>query len=51
MYATGSEMVRGLVPGTPTTEYRHMIDPRDVESLVLPAVDARRKEPHENNSR
>ncbi|GHF38315.1 GntR family transcriptional regulator [Deinococcus metalli] len=44
VYATGSEMVRDLSPGTPAFEYRHMIDPRDVEGLVLPAVDARRKE-------
>ena len=45
VHATGSEMVRDLVPGKPAFEYRHMIDPRDVEGLVLPAVDARRKEP------
>ncbi|PNY82948.1 GntR family transcriptional regulator [Deinococcus koreensis] len=47
VYATGSDMVRDLVPGTPAFEYRHMIDPRDVEGLVLPAVEARRKEPHD----
>ncbi|MFC3831662.1 MULTISPECIES: GntR family transcriptional regulator [Deinococcus] len=51
VYATGSEMVRDLVPGTAAIEYRHMIDPRDVEGLVLPAVEARRKEHHDNNSR
>ncbi|WP_309573345.1 GntR family transcriptional regulator, partial [Deinococcus sp.] len=44
LYASGSEMVRDLAPGTPAFEYRHMIDPRDVEGLVLPVVDARRKE-------
>lgn len=42
VYATGSETVRTLLPNKPTIEYRHVVDPRDVEGLVLPAVDAHR---------
>ncbi len=40
VYATGSEMVQGLAGRTPSFEYRHTIDPRDIEQLVLPAVNA-----------
>lgn len=42
VYATGSETVRTLLPNKPTIEYRHVVDPRDVEGLVLPAVEAQR---------
>ncbi|AFZ69672.1 GntR family transcriptional regulator [Deinococcus peraridilitoris] len=43
VYASGSERIAELLP-TPkhAFEYRHTIDPRDVEQLVLPAVHARR---------
>ncbi|UBV44297.1 GntR family transcriptional regulator (plasmid) [Deinococcus taeanensis] len=44
VYATGSELVRTLTPHKPMLEYRHIIDPHDIERLVLPAVLARRKE-------
>jgi GntR family transcriptional regulator len=44
VYATGSDSVRALAPDRPALEYRHMIDPRDVEGLVLPAAEARRKD-------
>lgn len=40
VYATGSGMVRELAGSTPAFEYRHTIDPRDIERLVLPAVEA-----------
>jgi DNA-binding transcriptional regulator YhcF (GntR family) len=40
VYATGSGMVRELAGSTPVFEYRHTIDPRDIERLVLPAVEA-----------
>lgn len=40
VYATGSELVRELAGSTPAFEYRHTIDPRDIERLVLPAVEA-----------
>jgi len=40
VYATGSEMVRTLAGDTPSFEYRHTIDPRDIERVVLPAVNA-----------
>ena len=42
LYATGSESVRQLMPDKPAFEYRHIIDPRDIEELVLPAVAAHR---------
>ncbi|WP_226342332.1 GntR family transcriptional regulator [Deinococcus sp. AJ005] len=42
VYATGSETVRALMPNKPSLEYRHIVDPRDVEALVLPAVAAQR---------
>lgn len=42
IYATGSETVRTLLPHKPALEYRHIVDPRDVEGLVLPAVEAHR---------
>ncbi|UQN08874.1 GntR family transcriptional regulator [Deinococcus sp. QL22] len=45
LYATGSEMIRELVAPKPSLEYRHIIDPHDVERLVLPAVQAHRKDP------
>lgn len=44
VYATGSELVRDLAPHKSALEYRHIIDPHDVERLVLPAVQAQRKE-------
>ncbi|RJF75340.1 GntR family transcriptional regulator [Deinococcus cavernae] len=40
VYATGSDVVRDLVPGRAALEYRHVIDPRDIETLVKPALDA-----------
>ncbi len=40
VYATGSEMVRTLAGDSPSFEYRHTIDPRDIERVVLPAVNA-----------
>ena len=40
VYATGSERIRDLAGETPCTEYRHTIDPRDIERLVIPAVEA-----------
>ncbi len=40
VYATGSDLVAGLAGDTPCFEYRHTIDPRDIERLVIPAVDA-----------
>ncbi len=43
VYATGSELVRSLAAHKPMLEYRHIIDPHDVERLVLPAVQACRK--------
>jgi DNA-binding transcriptional regulator YhcF (GntR family) len=43
VYATGSEMICELAGDTPCTEYRHTIDPRDIERLVLPAVEACRE--------
>ena len=43
IYATGSESVRALMPNKPAFEYRHIVDPRDIEGLVLPAV-AQKKE-------
>ena len=46
VYATGSEVVRGLAGDTPSFEYRHTIDPRDIETLVLPAVNACRSAPN-----
>ncbi len=49
VYATGSEVVRGLAGGTPSFEYRHTIDPRDIETLVLPAVNACRNAPNPEN--
>lgn len=45
VYATGSETVRALMPNKPSLEYRHIVDPRDVEGLVLPAVVAQRTTP------
>ncbi|GGM56074.1 hypothetical protein GCM10008956_34900 [Deinococcus arenae] len=44
VYATGSEVVRSLAAHKPMLEYRHIIDPHDIERLVLPAVQARRKD-------
>ncbi|MFC4640173.1 GntR family transcriptional regulator [Deinococcus hohokamensis] len=44
VYATGSELVRSLAAHKPMLEYRHIIDPHDVERLVLPAVQACRKD-------
>ncbi|TSA81786.1 GntR family transcriptional regulator [Deinococcus detaillensis] len=41
-YATGSERVRTLIPNKPALEYRHVVDPRDIGGLVLPAVEAQR---------
>ena len=46
IYATGSETVRTLMPHKPALEYRHIVDPRDIEGLVLPAVEAQRAPPH-----
>ncbi|MDV6375455.1 GntR family transcriptional regulator [Deinococcus arenicola] len=46
VYATGSETVRALMPNKPSLEYRHIVDPRDVEGLVLPAVAAQRVPRH-----
>ncbi|MGY2893942.1 GntR family transcriptional regulator [Deinococcus sp. UYEF24] len=40
VYATGSELVAEVAGGTPSFEYRHTIDPRDIERLVIPAVNA-----------
>ena len=40
VYATGSEMVKTLAGDSPSFEYRHTIDPRDIERVVLPAVNA-----------
>jgi len=40
VYATGSEMVKTLARDSPSFEYRHTIDPRDIERVVLPAVNA-----------
>ncbi|MFT2721952.1 GntR family transcriptional regulator [Deinococcus sp. A31D244] len=45
VYATGSDSVLELAPARTALEYRHIIDPRDVEQLVLPAAEARRKDP------
>lgn len=42
IYATGSESVRTLMQSKPALEYRHIVDPRDIEGLVLPAVEAQR---------
>lgn len=44
VYATGSDVVRDLVPGKTALEYRHVIDPRDIENLIKPALDAVKKE-------
>lgn len=44
VYATGSDVVRDLVPGKTVLEYRHVIDPRDIENLIKPALDAVKKE-------
>lgn len=44
VYATGSEVVRDLVPGKATLEYRHVIDPRDIKNLIKPALEAVKKE-------
>ncbi|ULH17520.1 GntR family transcriptional regulator (plasmid) [Deinococcus sp. KNUC1210] len=41
VYASGSEVIGSLTGGRPTFEYRHTIDPRDVEQVVLPALDTR----------
>ncbi len=46
IYATGSETVRILMPNKPAFEYRHIVDPRDIENLVLPAVAAQRTPQH-----
>lgn len=46
IYATGSESVRTLMPSKPAFEYRHIVDPRDIEGLVLPAVEAQRAPRH-----
>ncbi len=43
VYATGSELVRNLAGSQPSFEYRHTIDPRDLERVVLPAVNAVRE--------
>ncbi len=40
VYATGSELVAELAGSTPSFEYRHTIDPRDISALVVPAVNA-----------
>ncbi len=40
VYATGSELVAEVAGSTPSFEYRHTIDPRDIEQLVIPAVNA-----------
>jgi DNA-binding transcriptional regulator YhcF (GntR family) len=40
VYATGSELVAEVAGATPSFEYRHTIDPRDIEQLVIPAVNA-----------
>ncbi|MGI8748203.1 MAG: GntR family transcriptional regulator [Deinococcus sp.] len=42
VYATGSSVVPDLAQGKPSFEYRHTIDPRDIQRLVLPAVEAAR---------
>ncbi|MFC4454028.1 GntR family transcriptional regulator [Deinococcus sonorensis] len=39
VYASGSALVPELMGDRPSFEYRHTIDPRDVERLVLPAVE------------
>ena len=44
VYATGSEVVRSLAAHKPMLEYRHIIDPHDIERLVVPAAQARRKD-------
>ncbi|GAA4021002.1 hypothetical protein GCM10022631_38650 [Deinococcus rubellus] len=46
IYATGSEGIRALMPNKPALEYRHIVDPRDVERLVLPAVAAQKTPQH-----
>ena len=46
VYATGSEVVQELAGNTPSLEYRHTIDPRDIETRVLPAVNACRNAPN-----
>ena len=40
VYATGSDLVAEVAGSTPSFEYRHTIDPRDIERLVIPAVNA-----------
>ncbi len=50
IYATGSETVRTLIPHKPALEYRHIVDPRDIEGLVLPAVEAHRASHHSKES-
>ena len=49
VYATGSDLVQNLAGSTPSFEYRHTIDPRDIETLVLPAVNACRNTPNTEN--
>ncbi len=49
VYATGSEVVQELAGNTPSLEYRHTIDPRDIETRVLPAVNACRNTPNPEN--
>ncbi|GGL87231.1 hypothetical protein GCM10010840_26440 [Deinococcus aerolatus] len=46
IYATGSEAIGTLLPHKTALEYRHIVDPRDVEALVLPAVNAQRAAHH-----
>ncbi len=43
VYASGAQDVLALLsPGKNTFEYRHTVDPADVERLILPAIQARR---------
>ena len=39
VYASGSEAVRDLIGSKPSFEYRHNIDPRNVQQLIWPAVE------------
>ena len=49
VYASGSEAVR-LMANRPSFEYRHTIDPRDVQQLIWPAVEHCRAQAKETDS-